>query len=136
MSYRVLFAAFTLLTAACAAGSQQQQGKYVPVPTPLGGRVINVTTEMIERLNARSAWDIVERSAPRILLSQYARLTLNYDNERPLIVLDGARVTDVRVLREIAAGSIKSIRILTGTDGFMMYGNQASGGVIEVNSRI
>jgi len=134
MSYRMLFAAAMLFTAACASGSQQY-GSPAPSPAPVGARTINVTSALIERLNARSAWDIIERQAPRILNSQRPRLDRRYAVERPMVVLDGATVNDFSVLRDISALSVRMIRILHGSDGYMLYGSQAAGGVIEIISR-
>lgn len=134
MSYRAVLAACALMATGCAGNASNM--KHSSFAAPNAGRVISVTPDQISQMNARDAWEIVQRSAPRLQLNQYAvRHINNQGNPRPLLVVDGMPVDDIRALRDIDANFVKSVRILGDIDGSVQYGSLGSGGVIEVVTR-
>lgn len=109
----------------------------------LEGKLITVAD--IERSGARTAWEVLEWSGAHLILEETqdgdpvritsrGQATLNMD-ERPLILVDGARTRDVRVLWSIPARAISSIRILTGVVATRYHGTGAGGGAVEVRTR-
>jgi outer membrane cobalamin receptor len=58
-----------------------------------------------------------------------------YLDDAPVVVLDGVRVADWKVLAQIPAGEIEFINILTGIEGTTYYGTNAVSGVIEIRTK-
>jgi len=56
-------------------------------------------------------------------------------DDTPLIILDGVRESDFRVLDNIPATTILSIYILTGIEGTTYYGTDAVSGVIVIRTK-
>lgn len=135
MSYRAVLAAMVLIATGCAGNASSLKSSSSAAPN--AGRVISVTPDQISQMNARNAWEIVQRSAPRLQLSQHTgiRHINNQGTPRPLLVVDGMPVDDIRALRDIDANFVKFIRILGDIDGSVQYGSLGSGGVIEVVTR-
>lgn len=112
-----------------------------PAPSPDGGRVI--TAEQIGRSSATNAWDIVKQSGalsiketysgePARLVSRRGRSSIYLDSDTPLVVMDGAVLPDFRVLKQIPAHAIETLRILSRAQGALQYGSNVGGGVIIV----
>jgi outer membrane cobalamin receptor len=108
-----------------------------------GGRLI--TAEQIERSGGHTAWDVLKHEAPMLTLEedrngQPAHLRWRgrssvYLDDAPIVVLDGVRVPDWKVLVQIPAGQIEFINILTGIEGTTYYGTNAVSGVIEIRTK-
>ena len=108
-----------------------------------GGQLI--TAEQIERSGSHTAWEVLKHEAPMLTLEedrngQPARLHWRgrsslYLDDAPIVVLDGVRVPDWKVLVQIPAGEIEFINILTGIEGTTYYGTNAVSGVIEIRTK-
>lgn len=108
-----------------------------------GGRLI--TAEQIERSGSHTAWDVLKHEAPMLTVEedrngQPAHLGWRgrssvYLEDAPMVVLDGVRVADWKVLIQIPAGQIEYINILTGIEGTTYYGTNAVSGVIEIRTK-
>jgi hypothetical protein len=115
------------------------------VNTGLSGEVI--TASAIARSHAKNAWEVLEHNAhftvaetvdgePARIESRRGRSSiLLTSSSTPLIYLDGAQLFDLRVLREITAGSIESIHLLNGIEGTTYYGTNAGAGVILIQTK-
>lgn len=110
------------------------------------GRVI--TQEQIRRSGATNAWDALRRNG--VMLSfretqsgQPAQMRsrrgssslLNRSADVPLLVVDGSRISDPRMLVSIPASAIDRIQILDGMAGTIYQGTGAGAGVIIVYTR-
>ena len=123
---------------ACGTGTRVLR----PAPSPDGGRVI--TAEQIARSSATNAWDIVKQSGalsiketysgePARLVSRRGRSSIYLaESDTPLVVLDGAFLSDFRVLKQIPAQTIETIRILSRAQGALRYGTRVGGGAIII----
>jgi len=102
----------------------------------------------IQRSNATNAWDVLRRSGamlsfregpngePARLQTRRGRSSVQLrTSDTPLVIYDGARLVDFRVLRSIPANSIMTIRILNGIEGTQYQGTGAGGGVIIIESK-
>ena len=108
-----------------------------------GSRLI--TAEQIARSGSHTAWEVLKQDAPMLRLEedrngQPLRLERRgrssiYLEDAPVVVLDGVRQPDWRVLSQIPAGQIESINILTGIEGTTYYGTNAVSGVIEIRTK-
>lgn len=129
-----------LVAAPLAACTPLRPGSGMGAPE---GKLITVAD--IERSGARTAWEVLQWSGTHLLLEETqdgdplritsrGQASLNLD-ERPLIVVDGARTRDVRVLWSIPARAIASMRVLTGVLATRYHGTGAGGGAVEVRTR-
>lgn len=124
--------------AACAAGPRARGGG-----APVGPLVI--TSEQISRSGANSAWDVLKRNAPMLVLrddrngrpsrmERRGRSSILLDDP-PVVVVDGVRLTDFRDLDRIPAHTIVSILVYTGIDGTTYYGTNAVSGVVVIETK-
>jgi outer membrane cobalamin receptor len=110
-----------------------------------GGRVI--TADEIARTHAPDAWELLKQTGafrteetsngePIHLRSLRGRSSVVLkDADTPALIIDGARVTDIAVLRQIRADEIQLLRILNGRDGTTLYGTNSGAGVIIITTR-
>ncbi|MGE5760300.1 MAG: TonB-dependent receptor [Gemmatimonadota bacterium] len=104
-----------------------------------------ITAEQIERSGSHSAWEVLKHEAPMLTLEEdrngqpvqlrWRGRSSVYLDDAPVVVLDGVRVADWRVLAQVPAGQIESIHILTGIEGTTYYGTNAVSGVIEIRTK-
>ena len=132
------------LVATCISCGTGAGVRHAP-PAPEGGRVI--TAEQIARSSATNAWDIVKQSGalriketysgePARLESRRGRSSIYItDSDTPLVVLDGAVLSDFRVLRQIPARAIQTVHILSRAQGALRYGTNVGGGVIMIMTK-
>lgn len=136
----VRFAATASLLA-CASAN------YVPDPATSGGRM-TITEQQIARSAANNAWEVLKQNARRYtyqedrtgrplrIVAQRGVSSMQLsDADSPLVIIDGARITDVGALSELQAGAITSIEILSGIRGTGTQGTNASAGVIYIHTR-
>lgn len=110
------------------------------------GRII--TEEMIASYRVSNAWEVlrhtglyrVSRDAgpgrPAEIKSRRGRTSLIlYGSDIPRVILDGARISDPRVLRDIPSASIAWIQLLNGMDGTLQEGTNSGAGVIVIVSK-
>lgn len=116
-----------------------------PSLTPDGDRVI--TAEQIATMQVSTAWDVVERSGA-VDMSEavdgrsaeiHSRLGTNSitltSADEPMLIVDGVRFTDPRVLQSISALSIERLRIMGAIQGTIKEGTNATAGVIEITTK-
>lgn len=116
-----------------------------PSLTPDGDRVI--TAEQIAAMQVSTAWDVVERSGA-VDMSEavdgrsaeiHSRLGTNSitltSADEPMLIVDGVRFTDPRVLQSISALTIERLRIMNAIQGTIKEGTNATAGVIEITTK-
>lgn len=143
-SYRSAPVVLSTLVAILATGCRT--GRLAPsLHDALSGDII--TARAIAQSDARNAWEVLRRNGrftfdetadgePTRLASHRGRSSIVLANsDTPLVYVDGARLLDVRVLRQITAESIESIRILSGIEGTTYYGTNAGAGVILIRTK-
>lgn len=107
------------------------------------GRLI--TADEIARSGSHTAWEVLKHEAPMLTLEEdrngqptslhWRGRSSVYLDDAPVVVLDGVRIADWRVLGQIPAGEIEFIHILTGIEGTTYYGTNAVSGVIEIHTK-
>jgi outer membrane cobalamin receptor len=108
-----------------------------------GGKVI--TAAQIERSGSKNAWEVLKHEAPMLTLEEdrngnpvrihwHGRSSI-YLEDAPVVVLDGVRSADWKVLSQIPAGQIQTINIMSGIEGTTYYGTNAASGVIEIHTK-
>lgn len=139
----------TLLLLGAAAACHPAPLAEGPTPNAGPGATRVLTAEMIRRYQSTNVWDLLrecnsgfrltESGAGLPLALQSTRgpssLVLR-DSDVPVVILDGVRLTDPFVLRDLATSAVKSIRFLNGIDGTTFYGTNSGAGVIVVNTRL
>lgn len=129
-----------LLTLAPGCGSvHSQSGAGSAEP----GRLI--TEEQIGLSRARNAWEVLQRGDTRFALwaggaGQTAQIPGRHPNGLaeigdPLVVVDGAVMLGIDILRDILAHRITSIRVVTGIEATRHYGARAGNGAIVIRTR-
>ena len=106
-----------------------------------------ITADEIARSGASNAWDLLRIRArayeftedrygrPRFIRTRRGRSTLSVAGaDMPMIVIDGARLTDLVSLRDLSIGSIESVELLNGIAGTATQGTNASAGVIYIHT--
>jgi outer membrane cobalamin receptor len=106
------------------------------------GRLI--TADQIRKTSATNAWEVLKNSASPLTLAERNGEPASVRSRRgrsslvlsqadvPILIVDGTRMNDFAMLRQIPAGSIESIRILNGIEGTTYQGTNAGGGVIII----
>ena len=56
-------------------------------------------------------------------------------DETPLVAIDGVPQTDFHILGTLLANAIDNIRILSASEGTVLYGIRAGGGAILIQTR-
>lgn len=136
---RAVVAWISLALLGCGPGLNKEATNGIPP----GGLLI--TQDRIEKSKGRTAWEVLKREAPMLTfrenrygrpasLGRRGQSSVNL-NDPPLIILDGVRVSDFRVLDNIPAATVFSIYILTGIEGTTYYGTDAVSGVIVIRTK-
>jgi hypothetical protein len=133
--------AVTASVMACASSN------FVPDPATSGG-TMTITQEQIARSAANTAWEVLKQNARRYtyqedrmgrplrIVAQRGVSSMELaDADSPLVIIDGARVTDVGALAELQSGAIVSIQVQSGIRGTGTQGTNASAGVIYIHTR-
>ena len=122
---------------------------YFRTSTPLPERANAqfITADEIARSGASNAWDLLRTRArayeftedrygrPRFIRTRRGRSTLSVAGaDMPMIVIDGARLTDLVSLRDLSIGAIQSVELLNGIAGTATQGTNASAGVIYIHT--
>lgn len=126
---------------ACAAIPASQD------PAPSDGAV-RITQEQIARSEYTNAWQVLkaegrrytyfeDRSGRPLRISSQRGISsiILADADSPLIVIDGARISDLAVLADLSASAISSIEIFSAIRGTGSQGTNASAGVIYIHTR-
>lgn len=137
---RVLGGLLVGMVAAC--GPNHRVGSQL---TGDGDRVI--TSDQIAQMQVSTAWDVVERSgavdmseavdgrSAEIHSRQGTNSISLVSADEPMLIVDGVRIDDPRVLHTISAVSIERMRIMGAIQGTIKEGTNATGGVIEITTK-
>ena len=133
-----------LLVLALGGCSTARPGSDADVPSP-GGQF--VTWEQIQRSGATTAWEALKfnvrthqfaedtRGNPLRILANRGQGSMVL-REDPIVFLDGARMTEITVLRMIPANNLFSIQVFTGPDATTYFGTSAVAGVILLETTL
>jgi outer membrane cobalamin receptor len=124
-------------------GCSHATSNYSSTGPNTGGKVI--TAAQIERSGSKNAWEVLKHEAPMLTLEEdrngnpvrihwHGRSSI-YLEDAPVVVLDGVRSADWKVLSQIPAGQIQTINIMSGIEGTTYYGTNAASGVIEIHTK-
>lgn len=106
-----------------------------------------ISAEEIARSGYTNAWDLLRARArrydfyedrygrPRGIKTRRGRSTvLMAGSDTPMIVVDGARLVDFTVLRDLPTDAISSIELMDGISGTADQGTDAAAGVIYIHT--
>jgi TonB-dependent receptor-like protein len=119
-----------------------------PRPTELAASSTEAfSADQISRSGFTNAWDFLRARArrydfyedryghPRGVKTRRGRSTINMaGSDVPMIVIDGARVSDFSALRDLPTDAISSIEVLSGITGTVSQGTNAAAGVIYIHT--
>lgn len=123
----------------CVSASRKPLGQIASTQT--------ISAEEIARSGFNNAWDLLRARArrydfyedrygrPRGIKTRRGRSTINMaDSDTPMILVDGARLSDFGALRDLPADAIFSIELLNGISGTVSQGTNAAAGVIYIHT--
>jgi outer membrane receptor protein involved in Fe transport len=129
-----------LLLGGCGTHGARDEAR----PSQLSGQY--VTAEDIRASGASSAWEALKYTVRTHRFTDYHGVPTRIQSDRgqgsmvlredPLVFLDGARLTDITILRMIPANNLHSIQVLTGPDATTYYGTSAVAGVILLETTL
>jgi hypothetical protein len=106
-----------------------------------------ITADDIASSGTGNAWELLRAKArgydfaedrngrPRFIRTRRGRSTLNMSSaDMPMIVIDGARLTDIATLRDLPAQAIESVELLGGIAATAAQGTDASAGLIYIHT--
>lgn len=128
------------------AGCASIHGRSDPIATP-GAR--EVSCDVVDCASAGTAWELLRRTASNFTLSgerisggptsikgRRGRSSIYLaDADVPILILDGTRLIDAKVLQLTAASDISRIKFINGIEGTVYEGTNAGGGVIIITTR-
>ncbi|HEY1952450.1 MAG TPA: Plug domain-containing protein [Gemmatimonadaceae bacterium] len=114
--------------------------------SPVGTDVIS--GEQIQKSSATNVWDLLRTRAykydfkedkngvPFDIVTRHGRSSLALrDSDTPVVIVDGARLTDFRFLRQMTTDSIDMIELMNGITGTVSQGTNSSAGVIVIHTK-
>lgn len=114
--------------------------------SPVGKDVI--TGEQIQKSSATNVWDLLRTRAykydfkedkygvPYDIVTRHGRSSVALRNsDTPVVLVDGARLTDFRFLRQMTTDSVDLIELMNGISGTVSQGTNASAGVIVIHTK-
>ena len=104
-----------------------------------------ITAAQIERSGSKNAWEVLKHDAPMLTLEEdrngnparihwHGRSSIILE-DAPVVIVDGVRSADWKVLAQIPSGQIETINIMSGIEGTTYYGTNADSGVIEIQTK-
>lgn len=134
--------ALALAATACSSGSLRSDGTLTTTRSA-EGRVF--TADAIRASGALTAWQALERLAPSLRPRNdgagepgsfgRARPAMRYNSpQSTLVVLNGFRIPDLRVLSTIPAHEIATMRVLSLTRAQALYGRDGWNGAIVIET--
>jgi outer membrane cobalamin receptor len=124
------------------AGCGGARGAVEQENAPSGGTVI--TADKIAASGAKTAWDAILFTAPNVQLRESrgkptriqrrGRASI-YLDDQVRVMVDNVRISDLRLLEQIAASDIMTIEILSGLDATTYYGGTSTSGVIVIKTK-
>ncbi|MDQ6872385.1 MAG: Plug domain-containing protein [Gemmatimonadota bacterium] len=130
---------FAASVVGCVSASRKSLGQSASTQT--------ISAEEIASSGFNNAWDLLRARArrydfyedrygrPRGIKTRRGRSTINVaDSDTPMILVDGARVSDFGALRDLTTDAIYSIELLNGISGTVSQGTNAAAGVIYIHT--
>ncbi|HEY5022468.1 MAG TPA: TonB-dependent receptor plug domain-containing protein [Gemmatimonadaceae bacterium] len=131
------------ITLACATSSPRKGDEN---ESRFGDLVIN--SDQIDAQHAPNAWELLRQLVPRYtyvedrsgravsIHGHRGRSSIALaGSEAPLVIVDGARLSSVDVLQQMATDAIDRIELRGGSRGTSVEGTGASAGVIYIHTR-
>jgi outer membrane cobalamin receptor len=139
----VLAASYLAITLACATSPPRKSDEN---GSRFGDLVIN--SDQIDAQHAANAWELLRLLVPRYtyvedrsgravsIHGHRGRSSISLaGSEAPLVIVDGARLSSVDVLQQMATDAIDRIELRGGSRGTSVEGTNASAGVIYIHTR-
>jgi hypothetical protein len=117
------------------------------IPLEQTAQTQTISAEEIARSGFGNAWDLLRARAhrydfyedrygrPRGIKTRRGRSTISVaDSDTPMILVDGARLSDFGALRDMPCDAISSIELLNGIAGTVSEGTNAAAGVIYIHT--
>lgn len=125
---------------ACVSSSRRS-------PELASSQSLTFSADDIARSGFTNAWDFLRARArrydfyqdrygrPRGIKTRRGRSTINMaGSDSPMIIVDGARLSDFSALRDLPCDAISSIEIMNGISGTASQGTNAAAGVIYIRT--
>jgi outer membrane cobalamin receptor len=138
-----LAASYLAITLACATSPPRKADEN---GSRFGDLVIN--SDQIDAQHAPNAWELLRTLVPRYtyvedrsgravsIHGHRGRSSISLaGSEAPLVIVDGARLSSVDVLQQMATDAIDRIELRGGSRGTSVEGTGASAGVIYIHTR-
>lgn len=135
-----------LLTAAAISGCVST-ARTIPEHPAAAATTTTFSAEQIAQSGFTNAWDFLRARArayefyedqfgrPSGVRTRRGRSTINIaGSDMPMILIDGARLSDFSALRDLPADAISSIDLLSGITGTAAQGTNAAAGVISIHT--
>jgi outer membrane cobalamin receptor len=107
-----------------------------------------ISSAEIARSSSTNVWDLLRQRArqynfaedrygrPRFITTKRGRSTIALaGSDSPLVLIDGARLSDVAALRDMPTDSVESIELQSGINGTSSQGTNAPAGVIYIHTK-
>lgn len=117
-------------------------------PPEFAGRTAFIGPDEIARSSCTNVWDLLRKRAsmynysedrygrPRSITTKHGASTISlYSSDSPLVLVDGARMTDVGALRDMPTDAVQSIELQNGISGTSSQGTNAAAGVIYIHTK-
>lgn len=139
----LLAASYLAMTSACATSPPRRSDEN---GSRFGDLVIS--SDQIDAQHAPNAWELLRQLVPRYtyvedrsgravsIHGHRGRSSIALaSSEAPLVIVDGARLSSVDVLQQMATDAIDRIELRGGSRGTSVEGTNASAGVIYIHTR-
>jgi outer membrane cobalamin receptor len=107
-----------------------------------------ITAEQIAHSSCTNVWDLLRKRArmynyaedrygrPRFITTKRGASTIALaGSDSPMVLVDGARLSDVAALRDMPTDAVESIEIQSGINGTSSQGTGAVAGVIYIHTK-
>ena len=139
LGWAPLAAALAASLSSCATSGYQASS---------GPRADVITAEQIARSSTTNVWDLLRKRArmynyaedrygrPRFITTKRGASTIALaGSDSPMVLVDGARLSDVAALRDMPTDAVESIEIQSGINGTSSQGTGAVAGVIYIHTK-
>jgi outer membrane cobalamin receptor len=131
---------FAASLSSCASASHRS--------TESPARADFISSDEIAHSSSTNVWDLLRKRArqynfaedrygrPRFITTKRGRSTIALaGSDSPLVLIDGARLSDVAALRDMSTDSVESIELQSGINGTSGQGTNAAAGVIYIHTK-
>ncbi len=136
--------ALGLVASACASGGSSSAPAAAPTSsTPRRGSANLITESEITAAGLETLYDVIERLRPNMLRTrgQMGRITGAAGGESGAsmstirVYLNGAPIGDTSALRNIQAGSVRQVQLLSSSDATTRFGTGHDAGALLITSK-